>query len=293
MNRNEEKENGGFPVPASAMPRIVLFLLTICCVCSMGYYYLKKENVASFTQAAGLILIPFQKGINSIGSFVFDLEQDHLEMEAAREEIRSLREENARLASRIEEQDRMVYDYREAERLLELKDTYSSYDTIGANVIFKNASGNWYSTFTIDRGSADGLEKNMNVIADGGLVGYISEAGLHHAVVSTIINDSVNVSGMQMSTRDSCMVLGDLTLMREKGVLRLDYMKEDFEAEKDAVIVTSRISDRYFPGIKIGYVTETWLNQDLLTRSGYLKPAVDFEHIDRVLVITEQKRIND
>ena len=293
MNVNEDNERSRFSIPASAVPRVILFFLTIICICSMGYYYLKKENVVSVGQAAGLVLIPLQKGINGIGAFVFDLEQDRLQIDAAKEEINTLKAENERLRLLVEEQNRMVYDYREAERLLELKDTYSSYPTVGANVVFRNASSNWYSTFTIDRGSEDGLKKNMNVIADGGLVGYLSEVGKHYSVVSSIINDSVNVSGMQLSTRDSCMVIGDLALMKEQGLLRIDYMKAEFDASADSVIVTSRVSDRYFPGIKIGYVTETRLNQDLLTRSGFLKPSVDFEHLSRVLVITDLKRTED
>ena len=89
------------------------------------------------------------------------------------------------------------------------------------------------------------------------------------------------------------MVIGDLALMKEQGLLRIDYMKAEFDASADSVIVTSRVSDRYFPGIKIGYVTETRLNQDLLTRSGFLKPSVDFEHLSRVLVITDLKRTED
>ena len=66
-------------------PRILLFILTVCCVCSMGFYYFKKENIVSVGQAAGLVLVPFQKGINTVGDFFFDLEQDKLKMDEALE----------------------------------------------------------------------------------------------------------------------------------------------------------------------------------------------------------------
>jgi rod shape-determining protein MreC len=56
-------------------------------------------------------------------------------------------------------------------------------------------------------------------------------------------------------------------------------------------IVTSNISDKYLPGILIGYIST--INQDAnnLTKSGYITPAVDFEHLEEVLVILETKQV--
>jgi len=290
MTSNDENKND-FQIPVHIAPRIVLFLLTVCCICSMGFYYFKKENIVSVSQAAGLVLVPLQKGINQIGEFFFDLDQERLKLDEALAKIESLEAENEALNDKLSENDRMIYEYKEAMELLELKDTYSEYDTVGASVIFSNPSGNWYSTFTIDKGSEDGIEEGMNVLADGGLAGYVDEVGRNHAIVSTIINDNTNVSGMQLSTRDSCMVIGDFPLMKDRGMLRLDYMSSDFDMSKDRVVVTSQISDRYLPGIVIGYIEEVSLDADKLTCSGYLRPAVDFEHMSHVLVITTRKEI--
>ncbi len=290
MTHNDENQND-LKVPFYIAPRIILFFLTVCCICSMGFYYFKKENIVSVSQAAGLVIVPLQKGLNSIGEFFFDLDQDRLKMDEALAKIESLEADNKELNEKLRENDRMIYEYQEAMALLEMKNTYSEYDTVGASVVFSNPSGNWYSTFTIDKGSEDGLEVGMNVLADGGLAGYIDEVGLNHSIVSTIINDNTNVSGMQLSTRDACMVIGDLPLMKDKGMLRLDYMSSDFDMTKDRVVVTSQISDRYLPNIVIGYIEEVSLNADKLTCSGYLRPAVDFEHLRHVLVVTTQKEI--
>lgn len=280
-------------MPFRIAPRIVLFILTICCICSMGFYYFKKENIVSVGQAASLVLVPFQKGINAVGTFFFDLDQDRLKLDEAMAKIESLEAEKKDLNDRLQENSRMVYDYQQAKKLLELKDTYSEYDTVGADIIFADAGSNWFSSFTIDKGSADGLSEDMNVIADGGLVGYLSEVGTHYSTVTTIINDNVNVSGMQLSTRDTCMVIGDYPLMKEKGLLRLEYMSSEFDMSKDTAVVTSQISDRYLPGILIGYIQEVTVNDNKIASSGYLKPAVDFEHLSRVLVVTTKKEVQE
>lgn len=289
--QNENKPE--FQISFLIAPRIILFILTVCCVCSMGFYYFKKENIVSVTQAAGLVMVPFQKGINAVGSFFFNMEQDKLSLDEALAKIESLEAEKEELQDTIRENEQMVFDYQEARALLELKDTYSEYETTGAAVIFSDPTSNWFSHFTIDKGSEEGIEENMNVIADGGLVGYVTEVGAHHSIVSTIINDNTNVSGMQLSTRDSCMVIGDYPLMKEKGLLRLDYMSSEFDMSRDNVVVTSQISDRYLPGIVIGYIEEVTVNSNKLTSSGYLKPAVDFEHLSQVLVITTKKDTNE
>ena len=58
-------------------------------------------------------------------------------------------------------------------------------------------------------------------------------------------------------------------------------------------IVTSNISDKYLPGILIGYISVIETDTNKLTKSGQLVPAVDFEHLKEVLVITEKKTFPD
>ena len=55
-------------------------------------------------------------------------------------------------------------------------------------------------------------------------------------------------------------------------------------------VVTSNISDQYLPGILIGYISSINTDSNNLTKSGYLTPVVDFEHLDEVLVIMELKQ---
>ena len=58
-------------------------------------------------------------------------------------------------------------------------------------------------------------------------------------------------------------------------------------------IVTSNISDKYLPGILIGYVTEVKMDANNLSKSGQIIPVVDFEHLSEVLIIMELKQTID
>lgn len=283
-------QNSNVKMPFTRRPQLILFILTACCVISMGYYYIKKENIVSVGQVAGAITVPVQKGVNKLGSIFFNFDQERLSKEEAMAKIESLEDENKELKEQMVSYDQKIQEYQDMRELLELKSEYADYDTVGATVIFSDMTGNWFSTFTIDKGTDDGLEVGMNVLSGGGLVGYISDIAKGHAVVTSIINDNVNVSAMQSTTGDACVVTGDLSYMKEHGLLKLQYMDTDFNISRDNVIVTSNISDRYLPGLVIGYAQDVTVDENGLAASGYLKPAADFKHIRNVLVVTTQKQ---
>ena len=179
------------------------------------------------------------------------------------------------------------------QELYELDQTYSSYKTTGARVIARG-SNNWFQTFTIDKGSDDGIKINMNVIAGSGLVGIVTDVGKNYAVVQSVIDDTSNVSAMIDSTGDHCIVSGDLELMSENNMIRFtDLEDSDDEVEVGSAVVTSNISSKYVPGLLIGYITDIDGDTNHLTKSGRLTPVVDFKHLQDVLVILQLKESGD
>ena len=185
----------------------------------------------------------------------------------------------------------VIGDQYELERLRELyklDENYSDYKKIGAHII-SNSGSNWFSDFTIDKGSKDGIKKNCNVLAGSGLVGIVTEVGPHYARVRSIIDDESNISAMLLSTSDTCVVRGDLKQM-ENGRIRFEKLaNNDNKIEVGEQVVTSHVSDRFLQGLFIGYVSDVKVDSNNLTRSGYITPAVDFSKLHEVLVITTTK----
>ena len=209
--------------------------------------------------------------------------------------LKQVQKENKTLQAQVDEllieNNNLQEDKYELERLQELyklDQNYAEYEKVAAHVIGKD-SGNWFSTFTIDKGSKDGIEVDMNVIAGNGLVGIVTQVGPTWATVRSIIDDSSNVSGMVLSTSDKCIIRGDLSLINS-GRIRFEQMENnDNVVEIGEQIVTSYISDKYLQGILIGYVSEVSVDSNNLTRSGYITPVVDFKNLQEVLVITKTK----
>lgn len=238
---------------------------------------------------AGYVIVPFQDGISRAGEWLSGRSEELVQIRQLLEENASLKEQVAALTEQNTILQQEKYELNNLRSLLELDEQYSEYDKVGARIISRD-SGNWYSNFIIDKGYEDGLSVDMNVIAGGGLVGKISSVGPNWARVTSIISDNSNVSSAILATGDKLIVSGDLKLMAE-GVISFSQLldSEGKVAEGDKV-VTSNISDKYLPNILIGYIHT--LNQDAnnLTKSGYITPAVDFEHLDEVLVITQLKQ---
>ena len=180
------------------------------------------------------------------------------------------------------------YELNNLRELYKLDEEYADYRKVGARVVSKEA-GNWFHSFVINKGSLDGLEPDMNVMAGSGLVGHITEVGDNWAKVMAIIDDNSNVSAMVLSTEDSCIVQGNLETM-DQGVITFSKLVNGETAVKEGdKVVTSYISTKYLPGILIGYVTQIQSDSNNLTSSGTITPAVDFAHLEEVLVITDQK----
>ena len=241
---------------------------------------------------SGYTVVPFQKGIESAGSWIFNRSEDI-------KKIKELTIENENLQSQVDEltiknnelmQDK--YELSELRQLFKLDEEYEEYDKVGARVIGKD-TGNWFSTFIIDKGTNDGIDIDMNVMAGSGLVGIITEVGPNWATVKSIIDDDSNVSGMTQSTSDILIVEGSLELL-DKGIIKFSQLEDpDNKIKVGDQIVTSHISSKYLPGISVGYITEINLDSNNLTKSGYLTPVVDFKHLTNVLVITELKQTKD
>lgn len=130
----------------------------------------------------------------------------------------------------------------------------------------------------------------MNVICGNGLVGRISVVGPNWSRITSIISDNSNVSATILKSQDNIIVMGNLEMIKDGAIPFSQLKDEDNKVNVGDKIVTSSISDKYLPGILIGYVSSVTDDPNNLTKSGTLLPAVDFEHIDNVLIITQQKQ---
>lgn len=280
-----KKKKERFHLPS----KYLLLILTVLCIGLMLLSLTTDIISVPLYKIFGSVITPFQDGISRVGGYLHDRTKELAQIKDLLSENERLSAEVAELTLKNTELEQDRFELNELRKLYELDEEYSGYDKTGARIIASDG-GNWFHSFIIDKGTDDGLLVDMNVIADGGLVGRISAIGSDWAKVTTIIEDNSNVSAMILATGDTLITSGSLELMKEGYISYSQLVDFDDKVTSGDKIVTSNISDKYLPGILIGYVSTTDADANNLSKSGLLTPAVDFRHLSEVLVIKSLKQ---
>ena len=245
----------------------------------------KVLEVPVLSTGVNYILYPFEKSIQLITngtSSLFARFQDVndllAENKALQEEVSQLRYENTVLSQYQDENNNL-------RTLLDMKKRYVEYGGVGANVIGRDY-GNWNKVYTIDKGLRHNVKDNSVVLADGGLVGHVEEATDIASKVISIIDSRSAVSAEVSRTGDVGILKGNIELAND-GLCLLEINGES-EIMKGDQIVTSYLSDIYPPGILIGTVEQVLVNNNDIVSYAYIKPIVDFDHLQQVLVINTE-----
>ncbi len=256
-------------------PKYILIIIVAACVVLMVVSFKFQDKMEPVRSVAGNIITPMQNGINRVGTKIAEQLDYITTMKELVKENKELKSQLDKVSAenRLLQQDK--YELENFRKLYDLGEQYASYPKVAARVI-SSGNDNWYSTFIIDKGSDDGL------------VGIIIEVNNSYSRVRSIIDDSSNVAGTFLKTSDRCIVSGNLGLLNE-GVIEVSGINGSADIKDGYAVVTSQISDKYLPGILIGYARDLKKDSSNITQAGYLTPAADFSKLDMVLVITQVK----
>ena len=268
--------------------KYILIVLTAVCLIFISTSFFTDRLVAPLRSAISMVVVPLQKGMNNLGLWTYDKYTTLQEISVVLDENKELRSKVDDLTEENNQLRQDTYELSRLRELYQLDEKYTGYTKVGARIIEVTAD-NWSKAFKVDKGSDDGIKKDMNVIAGGGLVGIVTEVGKNYSIIKTIIEDNNSVSGMLIDTNETCIVEGNIE-QSDSGFVKLTHFKSDITVRDGDKVVTSNISDKYLQGILIGYAKDVTPDSNNLTQSGYLVPAVDFNNIQEVLIITEMKK---
>ena len=177
----------------------------------------------------------------------------------------------------------------ENERLkssLDAKSRYESLDPIYARVIAR-APGQWFETFSINRGKNDGVSTGMAVVNGDGLVGRVYEAGNNYAKVICIIDTRSAVACMVQSTRDNGIMRGEITQSAVRAECYVYYLPSLNNVVPGDTVITSGTDSLFPKGLHIGTVTAVSMDAGSEGRYAVVAPSVDFQHLEEVFVLRE------
>lgn len=265
--------------------RLFIIIVLIICIAAIIATVNYRFRPTFLDDALGYVVSPVQGAISGAANWVkqktayftdnYVYKQENIKLSQTIDELKA---ENKRLKL-VEE------DYQKLTQLLVLNEKYPEIKKVGALVIGKDTS-NWFNTFTVNKGTNDGLQNNLMVLTSGGLVGRITKAADTYSEVLTIIDNNSAVSVKCLRTEDIGLLKGDISLTKS-GLCRMEF-KKDAEILEGDELVTSHLSDIYPPGIAVGIVKEVRMDDKGLSKYAIVMPYVDFSNIESVLVSTER-----
>ncbi|GAW93320.1 rod shape-determining protein MreC [Calderihabitans maritimus] len=228
------------------------------------------------------LLAPLQSGATTVSHkinefFVYFKRVKALELENQRlkKEIGQLRILNSRLQEYRLENIRL-------RELLKLKETSSrQFDYISARVIGRELK-KWYHTITVDRGLRDGVTKDMPVVTYQGLVGRVVAVSQNTAEVLLLLDREGAVGAMIQLTRTPGVVEG---LGDDSGMLQMIHLPFDAPVRPNQTVITSGLGGIFPKGLRIGYVTEVIPLPNQLMKKAMVRPFVDFDRLEEVMII--------
>lgn len=244
-----------------------------------------KPNFVS--NAVGVIISPVQKVISASINSTQNFFSFFFNMDEYRAENEELKHKIALLEKEIRETEELKKENTRLRSMLDMRERTVQYVTETAEVIAKD-SGNWFNSFTVDKGTSDGVELYDPVITDNGLVGYVCEAGSTYSRVISIIDSTSSVAASVKRTGDSAIVEGDLKL-QEQGRCRMVYVDKESIITSGDDLETSGMGGIYPKGLYIGKVLEITDDGTGLSQQAIIDPAVDFDSVTEVFIITELK----
>ena len=258
---------------------ITIIILILIVIFSNG-----DSDNSFFENVASNLVMPIQNGLTYLKNKISGNSTFFTDINYLKEENEKLKQANSELEQSLRELENIKTQNETLKEYLNLTEKYGEYKTIPGYVINKDIS-NYSKTVIINIGKQDGVEENMTVIANQGLVGHVVSVTDSTAKVQTIIDTASSVSCSMSTTKDSIVCKGTLNDMTS---LKAMYIPTDANIIQGDSIETSGLGGIYPKGIHIGTVKKVTNTQNMTDRYAIVETAVDFNKLDTVLVVTNQ-----
>ena len=279
VNRSRKKRG-------SAIRRVLFSLLVLAAVAvAVSFLVLRSSNgISVFENVVGTVFRPIESAFSSAAGGVKNFFSNWRNYDKLQREYETLEMTNEELSLKLSGVEETDQENARLKVLLDAQDAYESLDPIYAKVIARDP-GQWFDTFTINRGTTHGVTEGMSVVTGAGLVGYVYEAGLTYAKVLTIIDTRSAVAVLVQRTRDNGVMRGEVTEASDSAECYTYYLPNVNNIMPGDVIVTSGTDSLYPKGLTIGEVIA--VSQETSSDGSYVivSPYVDFRHVEEVLVL--------
>lgn len=263
-----------------AVAVITVFLLAVSA--SRGKYnFYWSERIVT------VVLAPVEYVMSKIGYAVRQAGTSAGELFSVYQQNQTLKKDNDELRRAITDNTEIVAENVRLKALLDYRKAAPQFDTVVASVIARDPAA-WTNIIVINRGTADGIAKDMAVITPRGLVGSVVQAYSGTAKVQLILDPRSAVGGLvqRPESRVAAIVEGNAAKPQAPKMVNI---ARDADIIKGDKIITSGFGGIYPKGLLLGEVTDVVNEEGGLLKYAILKPAADFDRLEEVAVIVRSR----
>lgn len=250
-----------------------------------------KSNSSIISSGVGSVISPLQKIIYNANDKLKESFDFFINFSKVKQENEELAAKNAELENKLIEYNRMKDENQTLREMFEYSEANENYNYLGCNIV-GYSGGNISNGYVIDKGTNDGVKKDMIVITPQGLVGKITKAENSYSIVQTILNENIAVASMVESTRETTGVLQGVTDNKNKNLTMLSNIPINSEIKEGDVILTSGLGGMYPKEIRIGEVVSIEVDSVGIMKKAVVKPYVDFNKLEGLFVVVPKEEIN-
>ena len=256
-------------------------VITIVVLILIVIFSNREANTSFFENVANKLVMPIQNGLTYLKNRVSGNSTFFTDISNLKSENQDLKEKNSQLEQSLRELENIKTENETLKEYLVLTEKYGEYKTVPVYVIDKEIS-NYSKTIIINIGKNDGIEINMTVIADEGLVGHVVSVTDNTAKVQTIVDTSSSISCLMSTNKDSIICKGTLSSNSE---LKAMYIPTDANLVQGDSVDTSGLGGIYPKGIHVGSIKKIVSTKNITDRYALVETAVDFDKLNTVLVV--------
>lgn len=241
--------------------------------------------------SAGNALNPLQKIVYNLNNGAKNFVDFFLNFSTVRDENEQLKDENEELKKTLTEYSDLKDENDRFREVLNFEETRTNYNYISTNIIHYSGD-NVLDGYVVDKGSDDGIEVGMVVVAAQGLVGRVSKVADNWSIIQCIINENIKVSVMPENGRQNNGILEGYKSSKKEVLTKVNYLPMDADVKEGDVIITSGLGLVYPKEIRIGEVVSVEEDKLKVMKSVIVKPFVDFEKLEELfIVVPKDKRV--
>ena len=269
---------------------VTIVLLSVA-FCGMIIYSLQSD-ANGISSSVSTVVSPLQKIVYNINSRVKETVDFFLNFSEVKLENEELKKKNTKLANELIEYESLKDEVERLREALNFTESKNNYKYVGVNII--GYSGNSLSDgYIIDKGSNDGIDKNMVVVSSKGLVGKVTKVASNFAIVQSILNENIAVAVMDQQTRDATGVLQGLSDKKDNNMTVVYNLPISSDVKEGDIIITSGLGKIYPKEIPVGTVVSVEEDNVRVMKSAVVEPFVNFNEVEELFVVIPNSNIDE